>query len=142
MKITLFNTQKDLKISKSVIQRALISALYFKKIECDEVVVHLVTDLKMRRLHKEFFNDDTSTDCISFPFDADSKTGYKILGEIFICPKTALDYVKKKGGNAEKEVILYLIHGFLHLIGYDDLNGKEKKKMRAEEKKLLQHMKL
>ncbi len=63
------------------------------------------------------------------------------LGEVFVCPKTALEYVQKKGGNPYLETSLYLVHGILHLLGYDDLTPKERTKMRQQERSVLKMLK-
>ena len=65
---------------------------------------------------------------ITFPLDQD------FLGEIFICPKTALLYNPQ---HPYQETTLYVIHGLLHLLGYDDISSKERTIMRREEKKLM-----
>ncbi len=105
----------------------------------DEVNLHFVTTCVISSLHEEYFSDPTTTDCISFPIDGPEKRdGHHVLGEVFVCPQTAIDYCKKHGGDPSQETTLYVVHGLLHLLGYDDLSEKEKRKMRTAEKR---HMK-
>ncbi len=96
------------------------------------MTLHFVGEKKISRLHATYFNDSSVTDCITFPFDDPV-----FLGEIFVCPQTALKYVKKQGGDLYEEITLYVIHGFLHLIGLEDQTAEGKKKMRLQEKKWL-----
>lgn len=107
-------------------------------IETDEVILHFVTKKKMGKIHEDFFSDPSPTDCMSFPIDSPkSKSKGKephILGEIFVCPKVALEYAQEKNLDPYTETTLYIIHGLLHLIGYDDLDAKSRKKMRQMEK--------
>ncbi len=127
-KVTVYNQQKDLPLSSSSIKNltsALLSAL---EISCEEIILHFVSTKKISELHATFFNDPTTTDCISFPLDE------TILGEVFVCPETAINYSKKHNLDPYTEITLYLIHGILHLLGYDDLTPPEKKKMRRKEK--------
>lgn len=104
-----------------------------KRNEAD-VSVHLITDKQMRGLHKTYFDDESPTDCISFPIDDE------ILGDVFVCPKTALLYAEKNQKDPYEEIALYIIHGLLHLIGYDDLQEEERKKMRRAETKHLRNL--
>jgi probable rRNA maturation factor len=138
MKISVYNRQKDLKVSAVAVKKTVKQALEFHQINCDEIAIHLITDRAMRKLHEDFFNDPTPTDCISFPYDKDGSSGYFFLGEVFICPKTAFQYIAKKGsGDLYSEITLYLIHGILHLLGYDDINSNDLKVMRSKERELM-----
>ena len=100
-----------------------------KKKIFQEVAIYFVGVRKITRLHAKYFNDPTPTDCITFPL-----LDNQLLGEIFICPKAALDYNPKK---PYEETTLYIIHGLLHLLGYDDIESKKRIRMRREEKRLM-----
>lgn len=128
MRIRVFDKQKSLKIDKSS-ARALVKALLsYLKSSPEEISLYFVTTEEISDLHAEFFNDPTTTDCISFPIDAVH------LGDVFVCPKTAIDYAKKKGLDPYQETALYIVHAILHLLGYDDLKPSAKDKMRKKEK--------
>lgn len=71
--------------------------------------------------------------------DADEE-GYRLLGDVFVCPETALEYVKTTQENVYHEITLYTIHGLLHLLGYDDKEDDERAEMRAEEARYLEHV--
>lgn len=139
MNITVFNQQRDLSISLSTVKE-LVSCLFTSlNIISDEIVIHLITDSKMKALHDTFFDDPSSTDCISFPLDAPNikKSTPTILGEVFICPKVGISYAMEHHLDPYEEVSRYLVHGILHLIGYDDLEPTAKKKMRRKENQCL-----
>jgi probable rRNA maturation factor len=142
MKVLVFDQQYDLPIAQGSVKPVVKHVLAAEKRHTDEVAVYFVTTEEISRLHKEFFNDPSPTDCISFPLDQDHAIGFHILGEIFVCPKTAIEYVLKAGEeiNEEcyRETTLYLVHGLLHLIGYDDIEDDERKKMRAAEQRLME----
>lgn len=106
---------------------------------CDEVIIHLITNEKMCDFHLEFFNDPTPTDCISFPLDSPYQTSppCSVLGEILVCPHAAVVYAKKNHKDPYRETLLYIIHGILHLLGYDDLTPKERMQMRRQERRVL-----
>jgi probable rRNA maturation factor len=128
------NQQKDLKIDKSSARALVLSTLSHLKILCQELSLYFVTEKKITFLHDQFFQDPTPTDCISFPLDEEH------LGEIFVCPKTALNYAKKKNLDPYSETSLYVVHGLLHLIGYDDLKPHLKRTMRKKEKSCMAHL--
>lgn len=135
MKVTVHNAQKDLVLSESSVAPIIRSVLTLEKRKAESVIVYFVTKKKISALHQEFFDDPTPTDCISFPLDE------KDLGEIFVSPKAALEYVKHSKGDVYEETTLYLVHGLLHLLGYDDLSDAEEEKMRLAEKRHLEKLK-
>lgn len=95
-------------------------------------------------MHKDFFQDSSPTDCISFPYDDSAEEddqSYCFLGEVFVCPATAIEYVEKKGINVYEEVMLYIVHGLLHLLGFDDLEKSDRRKMRYQEKRAMEYLK-
>jgi probable rRNA maturation factor len=112
-------------------------------IQTDELHFHFVTDKALRQLHATFFNDPSSTDCITFPLDPVGETlPYHALGEAFICPKTALLYAKQHKIDPYEELYRYIVHCLLHLMGYEDTEPAARSKMKKKEgsclKKLLQ----
>lgn len=132
--ISVYNQQKDLPIKKAWVKVLALELLRFLKLTPDELSIYFITEKKSKELHKTYFEDPTPTDCMSFPLDEN------YLGDIFICPKVALEYAKKRSLDPYREVSLYLIHGVLHLIGYDDLTKKDRAKMRRKEKDCLKHL--
>ena len=139
MKIVIYNNQRDLLISLSEIKKLVSLVLKRLKATCDEVILHFVTKKKIGEIHKIYFNDPTPTDCISFPIDSPSSKikGYKVLGEVFVCPKVAIEYSRTHQIDCREELGRYIIHGLLHLMGYDDLEESQQKKMRQMENRLL-----
>ncbi len=125
------NRQKALPIKKRLIQDVIHCLSEYLNIEREFLSVYFVTEKKIQELHDQFFQDPSPTDCISFPMHAPH------LGEIFICPSVAVSYAKSHKLDPFQEMILYLIHGILHLIGYDDIDPKDRKIMRRMEKKCL-----
>jgi probable rRNA maturation factor len=134
--IHLSNKQKDLKIISKNIKALVKNFLSLEKTTCHEVSIHFVDEKTICQLHQQFFNDPSPTDCISLPMD-DEDEPYRVLGEIFVCPKAAVDYAEKHQTDPQRELCLYVIHGLLHLIGYDDIDPKDRAKMRRAEKRHL-----
>lgn len=121
-------------IDHKTVNRLVEAFLAAENLHYDEVSIHFLDTETMCDLHAEFFDDPSPTDCISFPMDAPSdELGYKVMGDIFVCPETAFCYVKKNGGDAYEEITLYIIHGLLHLIGYDDIGDQDRATMQKAE---------
>ncbi len=139
MKITIRNTQKDLSIQplkKAILHLAplIVEKETHSLAVWSEVTFQFVTAPKISSLHADFFNDPTITDCITFPMDTKETPPPRILGEVFICPKVAIEYAKKHAGNPYHETLLYIVHGLLHLLGYDDIEAQDRKLMRQKER--------
>ena len=128
MKTHIHNSQKDLPLSRKAVRALVKVVLDHLKSSHSEVSIYFVTSRKISRLHEEFFDDPKTTDCISFPLDEEH------LGEIFVCPKTAIDYATAKGKDPFDETALYIVHGLLHCLGYDDLEPSSRRTMRKKEK--------
>lgn len=109
------------------------------KVICDEISIYFVDEKTICKLHKLHFNDPTLTDCISIQVD-EPGTLNCYLGEIYVCPQVAQTYIQKNKGNLYQEITLYLIHGILHLVGFDDIEPEDEKKMRLAEKDVMDYL--
>jgi probable rRNA maturation factor len=84
----------------------------------------------MGRLHERFMGDPDPTDVITFEGDPSAGTA----GEICVCADVAREYAAAHGGDFAGELALYLVHGYLHLSGYDDHTAAQRKAMRRAER--------
>jgi probable rRNA maturation factor len=134
MPIIVTNRQRaarvDLPSLRDFGQRALIECLKLEKrklgslADLPEVDVVLVSDKRIAELHQRFMNDPTPTDVITFDH-----------GEIFISTETAKRQARQFRSSFEHELRLYLVHGLLHLSGFDDKTRKGAAEMsRVQEK--------
>ncbi len=133
MNVNFYNNSSFV-IEPSFVEALVISSLDFCSVKSSEVTIYFVDKSTICKLHEDFFNDPSLTDCISFPLDDPSEEG-GILGEVFVCPEVAVDYAPE---TPLQEVALYIVHGLLHLLGYDDQTEEECVKMRAQEHYLLE----
>lgn len=83
-----------------------------------EVEVTIVSDRQIARVHGEFFDDPTPTDVITFQH-----------GELLIGAETVADNAARYGHSPDHEAALCVIHGLLHLAGWDDLTARDAKQM-------------
>ena len=112
-----------------------------------ELSLAFLTDAGLARLHADFLADPSITDVITFAGDP----AYGLAGEICVsadaaarqtCPEQSRRVYPERSRRASKnnfsdELTLYLVHGWLHLAGYDDLVPREKRKMRSAEARAL-----
>jgi probable rRNA maturation factor len=140
MDVEVYTSRWTQDIDKFSVKKALQSLVDQEKISCKLIIVHFVSKKKISLLHDEFFQDPTPTDCITFPIDPIGPH-CEILGELFICPQVALEYSKKHDILLEEELTLYLVHGFLHLLGYDDIDETQRESMRKKEKSCMDKLK-
>jgi len=88
------------------------------------VSVVLVGDRTMRDLNRRFRGRDYATDVLSFQYGGKGESGVPILGEIVISPATALRQALRWGSTHDREIRRLLVHGMLHLLGYDHTSDK------------------
>jgi probable rRNA maturation factor len=112
------------KLLNKIAHRAL-EVLGLSKVELSIV---LVSDAQIRRLNKLYRNKDKPTDVLSFPI-GEKVNGWLILGDIVISVDTAKRQAQELGYSLEEELKRLLVHGLVHLLGYDhELGGEEEKK--------------
>ncbi len=90
----------------------------------------------MSALHLKFMKTAGTTDVLTFPMDVDAG-GRVNSGEVYICVPEARRQVKKSGVEARLELLLYAIHGMLHLLGYDDTTARAYRAMHDMEDAIL-----
>ncbi len=105
-----------------------------------ELSIYLTDDETIRLLNKNFRGKDKATDVLSFIYD-EQVGGYKLLGEIVISIDTAKRQAKELGHSLEEEIKRLLVHGFVHLLGYDhELGEEEEKRFMELEKRLIESL--
>jgi probable rRNA maturation factor len=108
-----------------------------------EISVALIDGETMRGLNRQHLDHDYDTDVLSFllecegpaaPVQAPRGTGKTIDGEVLISTDVAAKAASDFGWSVENEIALYVVHGLLHLVGYDDLTDGERAIMRERER--------
>lgn len=100
--------------------------------------LNFINSEKIREINRQYLSHDYSTDIITFNYSDDKKL---IDGEIFISVDDASINSKKYKVDLPEEIGRLIIHGILHLIGFDDLTPEKRKKMKIQENRLLKKYK-
>ncbi len=103
-----------------------------------ELSVVLIPEKEMALLNQKYLGKEGATDVLAFPMDeCEDQRGVRLLGDVVICPEEVLrrrdSYAVKEG----EEIALVLIHGILHLLGYQDASVEENEIMDRRQRKLL-----
>lgn len=93
----------------------------------------MTDDATIRALNRSWRKKDEATDVLSFPMSADEG----LLGDVVISLDTARRQAKEYKNPLEHELVRYLAHGLLHLLGYDHHRPKDRARMAAAERRLL-----
>lgn len=136
--ISIANRHPRLRIQRPAICRAIheldaVAARFLDGPPPGELSLVILTDTALARIHGEFLDDHSPTDVITF----EGESAFGTAGEICVSADTAAAFAAKHGHDFSTELTLYLVHGWLHLAGYDDLQPPLKRRMRAAEARAL-----
>jgi probable rRNA maturation factor len=155
MNVVTFNHQRTRKINLRLLKRIANALLVELEIQKAEIGICLVAAPEITRLNETYLKHQGSTDVIAFDYrdsvgQASSLSHSKIQkirdtqdacaalhGEIFICVDEAVLQARKFGTSWQSEVVRYLVHGVLHLVGHDDSRAGARRRMKREEGRLL-----
>lgn len=130
-------------IRKKDIERTARKVLELLNCRETELSILLVDDEEIRAINKEYRKIDSVTDVIAFAM-REGEFGHMnedLLGDVVISMDTARRQAGEAGRDVRYEVRFLLIHGILHLLGYDHIDdGLEKKKMEKKEKEILKRL--
>ncbi len=102
---------------------------------------------QIREINQAYLGHDRETDVIAFDLAPDLELEMladaepPVLGEVYVCPEVASRAAGEQGTTFAEELVLYVVHGMLHIAGEDDLNEKARNKRRAAEARVMQQLK-
>lgn len=106
--------------------------------EGSELSLLFVTAGHIRRLNKRFAGDDQATDVLAFPMmEDDEEDGSLLLGDVVVCPEIASQNAADIGHDLNAELEALVVHGTLHLLGYDHQDAEEKANMETRANEIL-----
>ena len=110
-----------------------------------DLAIYLVRAPEMACLNETFLRHTGSTDVITFNYAENSSlitrhSSLPLHGELFICIDDAIVQARQFRTTWQSELVRYIIHGILHLRGFDDLRPAARRKMKQQENRLLKQM--
>jgi len=136
MKLEIANRQQELAVDAGIVWRALRVAADEGAIEA-QLSVAVVHDEQMRRLNDRYLARDDSTDVLSFRYGGEDGC---IEAELVVNASEAIRQSAGRPHSAQNELLLYVIHGFLHALGYDDLEPDPAARMHRREREILRQV--
>jgi probable rRNA maturation factor len=139
IRVAIANPQETVPIDRTHLREVARRVLEGEDCAEAEISLAFVDNSTIQRLNRRYLQHDQPTDVLSFPFDG--KAG-KPSGEIVIGAEVAREEANRRGHEVQVELALYVIHGLLHLCGYDDKTAAGVSKMRKRERHYLELLNL
>lgn len=130
-----FENESDFPCSESNLISLAEHAIEFMKLDRRvELSILAVDEDEMERLHIEWMDEEGPTDVLSFPMDElrpnqEFVEGQATLGDVVLCPSVAQRQAQSAGHSTEIELEILLVHGILHLLGFDHREAEEENEM-------------
>lgn len=141
LKIKINNLNKKRGIGNDIIKKAAFLVLNDYGIREALIDITFLTDSRIKNLNKKYMRKDRPTDVLSFSLNGGvSKKNQTLIGDIYISSDTAYRNSVKFKTNFREELMRYVIHGVLHLLGFRDSPTAEKIRMRDLEEKFLKRI--
>ncbi|MBI5031370.1 MAG: rRNA maturation RNase YbeY [Chloroflexi bacterium] len=120
----------------SLVERARVMRIARKTLRAEKrsasFTVYVTTDAEIRKLNRQFHATDAPTDVLSFPTGIDN-----YIGDIVVSYERAKVQAREAGWRIADEIDLLVVHGILHLLGYDDLTPRKRAKMWKRQEEIL-----
>lgn len=125
------NTRLLRRVTKALLDK-------FLKTTDFDLAIYIVRAPEMAHLNKTYLQHEGSTDVITFDYLEDSSLS--LHGEIFICIDDAITQARRFRTSLPSELTRYIVHGLLHLQGFDDMQAAARRKMKHQENRLLKQL--
>lgn len=135
--VHLADEQNRYPVDAARLQQAVQAILQDSSFRSAEVSIAVVDDPSIHKLNRQYLDHDYPTDVLSFPL---VEEGDHLEGQLIVSADTAANNATEYGWSAENELLLYVVHGALHLVGYRDKSPTDIEAMRAAEVMYLRRM--
>ena len=135
LSVSIANQQEALELDFARIKAVARAVLAGEGISDGKLTIACMTDAAIHVLNKRFLEHDEPTDVITFPYSSKP-----LHGDLAISTDTAVSAATERGHSPADELLLYVIHGILHLCGYDDTSDKKRKAMKEREAHYLKEL--
>jgi len=123
-------SENRIKYNKSLISEIIKRLKNDLKFKIESIELNFISSDKMVEINKKYLDHNFPTDIITFNY---SDKNDSLDGEIFICRDVAKENASSFGCSTDDEILRLIIHGFLHLLGYNDILDNEKREMKLKE---------
>lgn len=103
-----------------------------------EVTIRLVDEQESQALNSEYRGKNKPTNVLSFPFEAPVELEVPLLGDLVVCAQVVASEAEEQGKPLMNHWAHMIIHGTLHLLGYDHIEDDEAEAMESEETRILE----
>jgi probable rRNA maturation factor len=137
-RIAIASPQEIVPIDRRRLREVVRAVLEGEQVEDYEVSLALVDNPTIHQLNRRYLQHDEPTDVLSFPLSEPGAR--KLAGELVVGVEVAQAQSAERGHDVQAELALYVIHGLLHLCGYDDHDDKDALDMRQRERHYLSQL--
>jgi probable rRNA maturation factor len=142
--VVVLNRQRSKKIDVGRVRQITETLFGELEIQSAELGIHLVGAHKMAQVNWQFLRHEGSTDVITFDYSELRAAGdggvRRVQGELFISVDDAVQQAAEFKTTWRSEVVRYVVHGVLHLLGYDDLQPEPRRQMKRAENRLVRQL--
>ncbi len=131
---------KDIEVRLSELKKLVKAICNRFKLSKATVSIAIVDDAQIRELNDQFLNSKSATDCLSFDLSDDEVPHSPKSFELIINGEMAVREANLRGHSSEAELALYITHGLLHHLGFDDSTESQARKMHDMEDEILQQI--
>lgn len=135
IRVEIANRQKSLPVDRARLRAAVKAVLRGEGFATASISLAVVDDPTIHQLNRQYLQHDYATDVLSFAFEC---SGDSVDGEVIVSADTAIRQAGQWGESPEAELLLYVVHGTLHLVGYDDHAESDRERMRERERHYLE----
>jgi probable rRNA maturation factor len=104
------------------------------------ISIGIVDDAEITALNEKFLNHEGTTDCLSFDLSDEMEPAGRKVFDLIVNGALAIREAARRGHDAQAELALYVTHGLLHDLGFDDATEKEARRMHQTEDEILQQL--
>ncbi|HZV06319.1 MAG TPA: rRNA maturation RNase YbeY [Gemmataceae bacterium] len=138
MTISIATPQEIVAIDRARMREAVRTVLAGEDVADYEISLAFVDNPTIHRLNQRYLQHDEPTDVLSFPLSEPRAS--KLAGELVLGVEVAAEQAASRGHDVQAELALYVIHGLLHLCGYDDHDDADRAAMRQRERHYLRQL--
>lgn len=139
-RIAIASPQEQVPVDRAFFRQLVRTVLEGEGSADAEISLAFVDNATIHRLNRQFLQHDEPTDVLTFPLSEGQ--GARLAGELVIGAEVALEQAASRGHDVQAELALYVIHGLLHLCGFDDKTASAAREMRQRERHYLAQLNL